>query len=193
MSKVYNIDLNGRVSKDDLPVLIGKAGRNMKQCIKNMYDKGCADPNFKFVDGDGDNVLVSFNYSSDEQLELMKSEVEEYLKYWEGNKDNFRPQSNSIPRNRPPRVKSFNNNMLVDIKREDVSSFIGDGGIHIKSLIEKLNTELCLENKIQLHVKYEDDLVYMQVTLFPPHAFMKVYLSVENCISDFVDSFNKLV
>jgi hypothetical protein len=194
MSNLFNIDLNGRVSKEDLPLLIGKSGRNMKTCIKNMWEKGCTSPNFKFVEEEGTDVIsVSLNYSTQEQLELMKTEVELYLSYWESNKDNFRPQSSSrgpaMSRD-APRERSFHNNMLLNLGVQDVSSFIGEGGSNIKSLLDKINTDLSLDNKVQLRVIVEEDIVYMHVTLHPPHAFMRDYITVENIVMDFVKNFN---
>ena len=192
MSNLFNIDLNGRVSKEDLPILIGKSGRNMKTCIKNMWGKGCINPNFKFVEEEGTDVIsVSLNYSTPEQLELMKTEVELYLSYWESNKDNFHPQSSRGPaRSRDaPHEMSFHNNMLIDLGVDDVSSFIGEGGSNIKSLLDKINSDLSLDNKVQLRVIVEEDIVYMHVTLHPPRAFMRDYIAVENIVLDFVKDF----
>jgi len=180
--------------KTDIPVLIGKGGRNMKKCIRNMYDKGCTEPNFKFdvTEDDNESVSISINYSNDEQLSLIKMELSEYLKYYEGNKDNFNPCSSSggggtSGDRRGPRP--FQNHLLVPISRQNVSSFIGEGGCNIKRLLDKLNKDLHLDNKVKLHVHYEEDLVYVTVTLFHPVATMKDYITVENVINKFVGDF----
>ena len=193
------------LSKEDIPVLIGKSGRNMKKCIRNMYDKGCTEPNFKFdvTEDEEESVSISINYSDDEQLALIKSELGEYLKYYEGNKDNFNPVGGGGRRrgdgeggggreggggeHRGPRP--FQNHLLLPISRQNVSAFIGEGGSNIKVLLDKLNTDLHLDNKVKLHVHYEEDLVYVTVTLFHPVATMKDYITVENVIHTFVGNF----
>jgi hypothetical protein len=185
------------LSKDDIPVLIGKGGRNMKKCIRNMYDKGCTEPNFKFdvTEDEDESVSISINYSDDDQLALIKRELSEYLKYYEGNKDNFNPvggrgrggEGESGGERRGPRP--FQNHHLLPISRQNVSAFIGEGGSNIKRLLSTLNTDLHLDNKVKLHVHYEEDLVYVTVTLYHPVATMKDYITVENVINKFVGDF----
>ena len=201
---VHNYVPDTALCQEDIPVLIGKGGRNMKKCIRNMYDKGCAAPNFKFDVDDDEVVSISINYTDESELELIKGEVNEYLKYYEGNKDNFNPVGNRRHRGgeggeggegggggdrRGPRP--FQNHLLLEITRQNVSAFIGEGGCNIKKLLDKLNTDLRLDNKVKLHVHYEEDLVYITVNLFHPYSTMKDYITVENVINAFVEDFLK--
>ena len=199
-SHIYTPDVV--LCQEDIPVLIGKGGRNMKKCIRNMYDKGCKEPNFKFeVSGDEEkSVSISVNYTDESELELIKAELGEYLKYYEDNKDNFNPHVRKVGNThtgdtehhgqRGPR--QFQNHLLLNLSRQNVSAFIGEGGSNIKALLDKINTDLKLDNKVKLHVHYEESLVYVTVTLFPPHAFMKDFITVENIINAFVDDFLKV-
>jgi hypothetical protein len=190
------------LSKEDIPVLIGKGGRNMKKCIRNMYDKGCTEPNFKFdvTEDEDESVSISINYSDDDQLALIKSELSKYLMYYEGNKDNFNPVGGGRRRGGGEGrggggdgerlgPRPFQNHLMLPISRQNVSAFIGEGGSNIKVLLDKLNTDLHLDNKVKLHVHYEEDLVYVTVTLFHPVATMKDYITVENVINKFVGDF----
>jgi len=204
-SHIYTPDVV--LCQEDIPVLIGKGGRNMKKCIRNMYDKGCKEPNFKFEvsDDEEQSVSISVNYTDEAELELIKTELGEYLKYYEDNKDNFNPHGRKVGKvgkvhtgdtgggggdQRGPRP--FQNHLLLNLSRQNVSAFIGEGGSNIKTLLDKINTDLKLDNKVKLHVHYEESLVYVTVTLFPPHAFMKDFITVENIINTFVDDFLKV-
>ena len=190
-TNTHNFSLPDGFTAGDIPVLIGKGGHNMKTCIRNMYNGGCTNPNFSFNEED---LSVNINYDTEEQLSLMKSELDKYLTYYSQNKDNFhprssRPQHHSRGREQSrPRVKSFKNHAVLNISRSDVSSFIGEGGCNIKKLLSHIETTLSLNKKLQLHLHYEEDLVYMTITLFENHANMRTSISVENEIHEWVSS-----
>ena len=80
----HNYSLPEGFTAEDIPVLIGKGGHNMKTCIRNMYNSGCTNPNFSFNEED---LSVNINYDNDEQLGLMKKELDSYLHYYSQNKD----------------------------------------------------------------------------------------------------------
>lgn len=201
-TQTHTYDVSGRVTSDDIPVLIGKGGHNMKTCIRNMYNKGCTSPNFSFNE---DGTSISIKYETDEQLALMKVEIDEYISYYLANKDNFHPRSSGRGQQgrgrgqqgrgqgrgqgQGPRVKSFKNHLLLSLERKHVSSFIGEGGSNIKALLSRIDSELHLDNKVQLHLHYEEEVVYMTVTLFDKHSNMRTCLTVENVINDYVDKF----
>ena len=89
-TNTHNFSLPDGFTAGDIPVLIGKGGHNMKTCIRNMYNSGCTNPNFSFSEED---LSVNIKYDTEEQLGLMKNELNSYLTYYSQNKDNFRPRS----------------------------------------------------------------------------------------------------
>tara|TARA_A100001015_G_C14734411_1_gene611184 strand:- start:167 stop:811 length:645 start_codon:yes stop_codon:yes gene_type:complete len=191
----HNFSLPDGFTADDIPVLIGKGGHNMKTCIRNMYNSGCTNPNFSFSEED---LSVNIKYDTEEQLGLMKNELNSYLTYYSQNKDNFRPRSRrqhegqregqQRRRDTRPRTRNFKNHVVIDISRGEVSSFIGEGGCNIKRLLSHIETTLNLDKKLQLHLHYEEDLVYMTVTLFEQHANMRTCVTVENQIHEWVST-----
>ena len=179
------------ISKDDIPALIGKGGRNMKKCIKNMYDKGCKSPNFTFDVNESDgSVSIKVDFTDAEELELIKKEIDEYLQYYSENKDNFNPIGMSRHKSTQKR-RPFHNHCQLYISRENVSALIGEGGVNIKSLLSKINEDLQMDNKVKLHINYEDDIVYMTTSLYDNFATMKYFLAVEKIINAFVDEFTE--
>ena len=191
----HNYSLPEGFTVEDIPVLIGKGGHNMKTCIRNMYNKGCTNPNFSF---DEESLSVNIKYDTDEQLDLMKTELNSYLSYYSSNKDNFHPRSTRGTRDTRghrdtrdksrQRVRTFKNHVVLNIDRKDVSSFIGEGGSNIRKLLSHIDDKLILNKKVQLHLHYEGDLVYMTVSLFEDHANMKTCITVENLIHEWVES-----
>lgn len=187
-SSVYIHDVSDTINKENIPILIGKGGRNMKQCIKRMYEQGCENPNFRFVVSDDDKVSVHIKHTSEEELKLILEEVNRYFSHWLHNKEHFNP-ARQHSGNREHTGSRFTNNLLLHLDKEGVSGFIGEGGSHIKEVLDKLNTELELDNKIQIHIKNEDELVYAQITLFSPHAYMRDYIKVETALLNHVDEY----
>ena len=179
------------ITKADLPALIGKGGRNMKKCIKNMYDKGCKSPNFTFdVSDSDDSVSIKVNFTEASELELIKKEIGEYLQYYSENKDNFNPIGMSRHKT-TTHNRSFQNHTQLYISRENVSALIGEGGKNIKSLLSKINEDLQMDQKVKLHINYEEDIVYMTTSLYDEFATMKDFLNVEKIINTFVDEFTE--
>jgi len=198
-SSIHRMMLDG-ISKEQVPVLIGKRGMNMKKCIRNMYSKGCENPNFKFVEEeDSGKVVATIEYTSETELETIKAEIQEYIDYFLKNPVEFSSGKQHKPTDKPNgknghsnsgkhRSYPLINNLIIDIRRDQVSSFIGSNGDNIKNLNKQVEEHTTID-KFQIHLKYEDDLVYLQITLYHPNAFMRDYIVVENVINKFIDLF----